>query len=881
MKRLSLNLIPLLVLALLVALRIADPGALQKARWLIFDTYQRLEPRQYDPDLPVKIIDIDDDSLARLGQWPWPRPIIAKMVEKLTAAGAAAIAFDIVFAEPDRSSPDQALELWPQTLEVVALRESVAVLPAHDSIFAKAIEQAPVVTGFVLTGRDDQRLPARKASFAVAGDDPGPFLPTFSGAVPNLEELEAAATGNGAFNALPELDQVIRHVPLLLRAGDMVYPSLAAEALRVAKGSGTYLIRSSRASGLIDLGGHTGVDSVVIDGSLVRTDAHGRLMLYFTPSQPDRFIPAWRVLQDELRPEEVAGKILFVGTSAPGLQDLRSTPLDSAVPGVEIHAQAVEQFLTGEFLLRPGFADHLEIMYIAVLGLVLIILLRRIGAKWGLLLGATASATAIGGSWYAFSAHRWMLDPVAPSAMVLLVFATDTALSYLSSEAEKRQVRSAFGRYLSPVVVKQLAEHPEDLRLGGELRTMTVMFGDIRGFTAISERFRDDPQGLTRLINRFLTPMTDAVLAHQGTIDKYIGDCIMCFWNAPLPDERHAPHACRAALAMFDALDELNRELSADSRGGAAKPARPLTTSQEVIEDGDETTRSSIERLRPRAENGSAEAQYELGKAYRDGHQVPRDPGAAAGWFLAAAEQGYAKAQRHIGTRYANGEGIEKDIVLAIMWLTLATRQGLVTAETRLQDALEAATPEQRNEADQRVRTWQPKAGKSDVIRLAMGIGVSTGLCVVGNLGSDRRFDYSVLGDPVNLASRLEGQTKSYGVRIIISEATRALAPEFAALELDLIAVKGKREAVKIFTLLGDPEMAASEGFRTLVARHDRFLKAYRSQDWQRARGLIEECTSVKPSLEALYDVYRDRIGHYEHNPPGKNWDGVYMALTK
>jgi adenylate cyclase len=880
MKRLLLSLIPPIVLAFLIGFRIADPDALQKARWLIFDTYQRLEPRQYDPDLPVKIIDIDDASLARLGQWPWPRPIIATMVEKLTAAGAAAIAFDIVFAERDRSSPDQALKLWPQTLEVLALRDSVAVLPAHDSIFARAIEQAPVVTGFVFTGRNDQRLPARKASFAIAGDDPRSFLPTFSGAVVNLEELEGAATGNGAFNALPELDQVIRNVPLLFRAGDAIYPSLAAEALRVAKGSGTYLVRSARASGLMDLGGHTGVDSVVIDGSLVRTDAHGRLMLHFTASEPDRFIPAWRVLEDDFPPEAVAGKILFVGTSAPGLLDIRSTPLDAAVPGVEVHAQAIEQIMTSEFLERPGFANTLEIIYIAVLGLVLIILLPRVGATWGLLLGGAAAAVAIGASWYAFSAHRWMLDPVAPSAMVMLVFITDTALSYLTSEAERRQVRNAFGRYLSPVVVKQLAEHPEDLRLGGELRAMTVMFGDIRGFTTISERFRDDPQGLTRLINRFLTPMTDVVLAHNGTIDKYIGDCIMCFWNAPLADERHAAHACQAALAKTTALEQLNRELAAESQGGAP-PAAPSIASQEPTEDGEQSTRASIERLRVGADDGSAEAQYELGKAYRDGQRVPLDPVAAARWFLAAAEQGYAKAQRHIGTRYATGDGIEKDVVQAIMWLTLASQQGLVTAGTSLQEVLENATPEQRNEADQRVRTWQPNVGKSDVIQLGMGIGISTGLCVVGNLGSDRRFDYSVLGDPVNLASRLEGQTKSYGVRIIISEATRALAPEFAALELDLIAVKGKREAVKIYTLLGGPERAANEDFQTLAAHHDRFLRAYRGQDWQSARTLIETCIAVDPSLEALYDVYRDRIGNYEQNPPGKNWDGVYVALTK
>ncbi len=342
MIRCLTTLVPYLILVLLVAARVADPAPIQQARWLVFDTYQKLKPRVFDPKLPVKIVDVDDESLARLGQWPWPRIVLADLVEKLTQSQAAAVAFDMVFAEPDRSSPDQILGMWPQTLEVLALRESVAVLPPHDEIFADALAQARAVTGFV--GKDDGPggQPVIRATFALAGDDPAPFLPNFKTAVVNLPALEADAMGNGAINSTPDRDQIVRHVPLVVRVGDKLYPGLAAESLRVAQNARSNIIKSSGASGVLAFGQQTGVDSIKVGQFAIPTDAAGRIVAHYTGHKKERYIPAWEVLEENFDPRRIAGQIVFIGTSAPGLRDLRATPLESNLPGVEIHAQVVE-----------------------------------------------------------------------------------------------------------------------------------------------------------------------------------------------------------------------------------------------------------------------------------------------------------------------------------------------------------------------------------------------------------------------------------------------------------------------------------------------------------------------------------------------------------
>ena len=726
-------LLPLALLLGLAAVRFSGWGWVETLQHKAFDALITLKPRAYEP-VPVRVIDIDDESLARLGQWPWPRTLLARLVDRLNELGSSVTAFDAVFAEPDRTSPDRVVNDWPATPEVEALKKQVARLPDNDRVFAKAIARSRVVTGFSLIGEKSGRAPAVKASFSYSGDDPRAYLGTFAGAVTDLPELEKAAAGNGSFGFIAESDGVVRRVPLLFDLNGTLLPSLAAEALRVAQGARGYAVKSSGGSG--ETGGHTGINKVKVGSLVIPTDYAGRVWVYFTKDAPGRTIPAWRLFEKDFDPALIDGTIDFVGTSAAGLRDLRVTALNPVLPGVEVHANIAEQALLGSYLERPDWAAGAELVYMLVFGLLLLLLLPRLGAALCALVGAAGAGLALYASWNAFAAHGYLLDPVFPVLTVLAVYMSSSLVSYLKSETERRQVRNAFSRYMHPKLVEELAKHPEKLRLGGETREMTVMFCDIRGFTTISEQY--DAHGLTKVINGFLTPMTGVIMDRFGYIDKYIGDCIMAFWNAPLDDPRHAANACEAALEMQERLAALNEVWRAEAEAGG---------------------------------------------------------------------------RRHIP--------------------------------------------------------------------IHIGVGLNTGPCHVGNMGSDQRFNYSVLGDDVNLASRLEGQSKPYGVGVVIGPRTREQAAEFAALELDLIKVKGKTVPVRIYTLLGRPAVKVSPEFLEHERRHSALLAAYRAQRWDEASGLLEECRRGPYPLKALYDLYEARIASYRAAPPGADWDGTYTATSK
>jgi adenylate cyclase len=642
---------------------------------------------------------------------------MAEMVAKILERGGTVIGFDVLFPEPDRSSPEVAAETF-RGLDA-ATRETLRRLPGNDAVFADAIRTSKVVlgqSGYRVSGTAPIARPVIQTGIAILGPDPRPFLVDFPHLLRNLPILDQAAQGQGIFSIIPEQDGIVRRVPVVAVADGTVVPSLSLEMLRVATGSGAILVKSDA----------SGVRSVGVDDFEIPTDGKGRVWIHFSSFNPGRYVSAIDLLQGRVPADRLAGKMVLIGTSAAGLLDLKVTPIHPALPGVELHAQLLESALTGSTLSRPTYTAFIEILLATLLSLTLIALVPRVNAGTLFVLGGTTAAVTLGVSWYCFFFPNLLIDYTFPLISSFVVYAALVFTNYVTVSADRYRIRSAFSQYLSPDLVEQLAQSPEKLTLGGEQRVLTVLFSDVRGFTAISELYKDDPQGLTTLINRLFTPLTKDIMERRGTIDKYMGDAIMAFWNAPLADPTHEVNACEAACAMLDSLEALNEQ-----------------------------------------------------------------------------------------------------------------RQG--------------------------------EAGDDQLVPpLRIGIGLNTGLCAVGNFGSDLHFNYSVLGDTVNLASRLEGMTKHYGVPIIIGERTaQAVLNRFAVLEIDHLQVRGKRELERIFTVLGRADVGASRDFAELNERNGAMLAAYRCREWSQALEMILLCRELgnKFGLDDYYELYIQRIRHLIETP--------------
>jgi adenylate cyclase len=718
------------LLCLLLFLRVVDPAPIEELRLRVFDLFQLLEPH-LPTQRPAVIVDIDEASLFRLGQWAWPRTRVADLIAELARLGAVAIAFDVVFSEPDRSSPQMAAEFF-RGLDSETLNK-LRQLPNNDALMAESMRATKVILGESGLPSSPPPPDVAPAPYGVAalGADPKPFLVSFPGLLRNISVLERAAAGHGLFSIRPERDGIVRRVPVVMLAENRIVPSLAFEVLRVVGGSPTMLIR-------VDT---SGIESVRIPGFEVPTDSHGQVWVHFARHDSALYVSAADVLDHRVPAEKVSGKLVFIGTSAVGLSDLKTTPIDAAIPGVEVHAQLIENILTNAILISPNYALPLELVIAAIMSAITIVLVPRLGPRHIFLFGATFYVLLPAASWFAFVHDQLLIDFTFPLLSTTLVFLLLTFANYLREQTERQRVRSAFAQYLSPVLVEQLAQTPGKLVLGGERRDMTILFSDMRGFTTIAESFKDDPQGLTALMNGFLTPLTNAIIDHYGTIDKYMGDAIMAFWNAPLRDSSHETHACEAALDMLGRLDRLNRE-----------------------------------------------------------------------------------------------------------------------------------------------HTRQAKASGTIFHLLEIGIGINTGPCVVGNLGSDLRFDYSVLGDSVNLASRLQGQCRFYGVPIIVGQTTaRALTDRFAVAELDFITVRGKAEAQLIYAIVGDRDVATSVSFKEWRDIHAEVLTRYRQRQWDLAISAIERSRAADTArrFDVLRELYLKRIREFQINPPPADWDGVVALDSK
>jgi adenylate cyclase len=687
----------LCLLFFMMATRVYDPAPLEIVRLKTFDLYQLLGDPP-DSTNQVLVVDIDEKSLAELGQWPWSRTTLATLIDKLSQAGAAVITFDVLFPEPDRTSPQAIADIVEayDGLTAAKLRE----LASNEEVMVDAMRKTRVVLGQSgyherIAKRDNAGLKAPPV--AVLGPDPSRYIDSFPQIVGNVDVLEAAAQGLGIVTIRPERDGVVRKLPLITRFGDKLMPSLGLETLRVATGQSTVLIKSAEA----------GVEAVVIAGVSIPTDRNAKAWLHFRKHDPGIFVSAADVLKDRVKPGTFANRIVMIGTSSTGLFDLKATPVDSSMPGVEAHAQLINAILGQNLLQRPAWAVGLETSLALVIGLALVLLLPKVGALITVITGAAIAFGTAGASWYLFNRHGMVFDyafPLLTSGSVTLLL---IVLGYFREEMDKRQIRTAFGQYLSEDMVEQLADNPDRLTLGGETREMSILFSDVRGFTTISETYKSNPRALTLLINSLLTPLSRAVVNNGGTIDKYMGDNIMAFWNAPLPDEDHAVNACSAALEMSRRLKDLNEQ------------------------------------------------------------------------------------------REAMGEEL-----------------------------------------------------------LEIGIGINTGECVVGNMGSDLRFDYTVLGDAVNLASRFEGQTKSFGVRILVGEETAIQARDhLAILPVGSVRVKGKTEQGKIFTVVGDKETLNSPVFRDLAQLHDSMMSAHAREAWKEVLKLARQCQAAAHpfELDGLY----------------------------
>ena len=681
MKWLTSSWAALIILLGLVGLRYEDPFLIETARLKTFDYYQQLQTPQLVDN--IVLYDIGEDHLKEHGQWPWPRDKIAGLVKDLYEAGAGLVVLNFVFPEKDRMGKDWALAL--------------------------AMENIPVVLTQVASPRASGQE-ATPRGLAYKGD-PFPWLYHYKGAVMNIKQLADKAVGVGMVSTVPEIDGVVRRMPMAVRVADAIYPSLPVEVMRVAVGSRTFQIKTEQ----------SGITKVRVKGMpIIQTDPHASVFIDYTP-----------VIGRNI---QVKGKIVFVGLVAEGLTQPVATPF-GPMDTHELNAKALSTIVSGKSIQRFDYADLAELLFILGIGVIIIVVASRVSVKWTIpVMLLFVSGTAYGG-FFSFDRNNQLWDASYPLFAILILYLQVTFNNFAREFRLKQQIKKQFGTYLSPAMVLMLQKNPELLKLGGETKELSILFADIRGFTPISEQYKTDPQGLTALINRFLTPMTDLIMNNNGTIDKYMGDCIMAFWNAPLDVKDHKSRALSSALAMVDRLKELNVELEEENK-----------------------------------------------------------------------------------------------------------------------------------------------------LPINIGIGINTGEVVVGNMGSDNRFDYSILGDAANLASRLEGQSKGYGVTIILGEETvKDIEEEYFCVELDMIAVKGKEDAVRIFTVLGKHEYVRSKtDWEQLQQQHNKiFLESYRQQSWDlviKWGTLLAENWS---EMSAYYNIMIERAKEFKNYPIEENWDGVYRAKSK
>jgi len=695
----------------------------------IYDSFLVSSKNLTSSHVPV-IVDLDEQSLAEYGQWPWPRYRVAILLEKMRRLGAVVVATDIVFSEPDRSSP---IHIQEELLQELGVKVEFAGLPEalmdNDQVLSNILINGPFVLAYnvlfdgTASGGSNGMHPVQVAlSKTPYAEEDASYLINATGAICNLKVLTDAVTGSGFFNTMSDKDGIIRRSPLIIRIEDKYYPSLALASIMRSMGTRQLILKLK----------YGGID-LRVGNSIIPLDIQGNLMVkYKGKGRTFRYISSADILQDKLPQQSLAGKIVFLGTTAAGLKDLRSTPFDRVCPGVEIHANIIDNVLSREFLYRPDWAEHLELAAALLVGILSTLILIWAPPFWGVaMLGAGVLGLWNAAAWV-FHSRGLFFTPLMPIIVLCFNFAGISLVKFWREESEKKYFHNAFSRYVSKSVVDQLVKSRDKLSLSGVEKEVSILFSDIRGFTSISETMAS--QQLSSLLREYFTPMTTAIIENQGTMDKFIGDAVMAFWNAPLDIENHQVKSVHSALSMLKELDKVN--------------------------------------------------------------------------------------------------------------LSFQERFGLM---------------------------------------LDIGIGLHSGKVSVGNMGSEDLFDYTVIGDNVNLASRIESLTKTYGLKLLVTESIRTAClktitePALIFFEIDRVKVKGKDKSVTIYSTL-TPEDAHQRKDEIQVYEHA--LKLYQERQFIDAEEIFKQLLEDHKD-SVLYQMYQRRCLDLIQNPPGPDWDIVFIHTDK
>jgi len=686
---------------------------------------------------------VDDESIKEMGRWPWPRTTIAKLVDSLKASGVKAIGFDIVFSEPDHNSSLKTIDELSSEMKKQGINGStIALLNKKretadiDAILARSIARAQNVTlgHYFYIGAEDNLILAQKdiAQRAeriknsryqiINSSDRNPDDSRIRNAYApevNIKIISDAAQNSGYFNTMPDTDGTMRWSPLVIKFQNNYYPSLAISLLT------QYLNWPMLSLNLEKYG----VESIKIGNITIPTDDRGRLLInYMGPAKTFPHYSINDIIKGKIPAEKLRNKIVLVGITATAVYDLRVTPFSPVYPGVEIHANVIDNILHQNFLIFSSLIRLIDIIAIIVFGLAMGLIITRMRAVSGAFVAFIIVGVFIAGNLYAFFHFNIWLTLVYPVLTMIVIYLGITIYHYIKEEREKKKIRSAFQYYLTASVINEMLKDPTKLKLGGDKKDLSVLFSDIRGFTTISEQLT--PEELVRLLNEYLTAMTNIVFKYNGLLDKYMGDAIMAVFGAPLDQPDHARRACLTALEMMGELHKLQKKWEAEGR--------PV---------------------------------------------------------------------------------------------------------------------------------------------LNIGIGISTGEMVVGNMGSEMRFDYTVMGDMVNLGSRLEGINKEYGSNIILSEFTyNVVQDSMSCRELDWVRVKGKNKPVKIFELLGEKK---DEGnWKDLITSFEKGLMLYREAKWDEAIASFQQVLTIRAD-DFASSLYIERCKNLKEQPPAQPWDGVFTMTKK